>query len=206
MTSRRLPENRAALRSGDITNRVVTGASASVFEEIARVAAAICQVPIAAVTLPATDSRWRHAVAGSSVEQWTVAETAFGLLMPLGHHGAEVIDVANASHSRVYGSPLATPHATSNTRHASPDARAKIDRQLKRSTCQHDAECAQRALGLLQPGKPAERVGTRPGPAVSVRKNAEAPSVTATTGPTGIIRRIAQIEGEVQESESKQRA
>ena len=95
MTSRRLPEYRVAHRGDDITTCVDTGTTASILEEIAHVAATICQVPIAAVNLPATDSRWRHSVAGSSAEEWEAAEAAFGLLMPGDHHGAEVIDVAN---------------------------------------------------------------------------------------------------------------
>ena len=70
MTSHRLPEYRAAHRAGDINTAIVIGNPASVFEEIARVAATICQVPIAAVTLPDPDSRWRdHSAVGSSAEE-----------------------------------------------------------------------------------------------------------------------------------------
>ena len=60
MTSHRLPEYRASHRGDDISATSVAGTATSLFEEIARLAATICEVPIAAVTLPDPDSKLRR--------------------------------------------------------------------------------------------------------------------------------------------------
>ena len=95
MTSHRLPEYRAAHRSGDIDTTIFTDTAMSVFNEIARVAATVCEVPIAAVTLPDPDSTWLHSDAGLSAEEWKAAEAAFCQLVPVDHHGIEVVDTAD---------------------------------------------------------------------------------------------------------------
>ncbi|NPT56839.1 EAL domain-containing protein [Paraburkholderia elongata] len=95
MTSRRLPEYRAAHLGDNINAAIVTGTAASVFEEVVCVAATICQVPIAAVSLPDPDSRWLHSDVGLSAEEWMAAEAVFCLFVRGDHHGLEVVDTAN---------------------------------------------------------------------------------------------------------------
>ncbi|MFP3564962.1 EAL domain-containing protein [Paraburkholderia sp. SIMBA_030] len=58
-------------------------------------AATICQVPIAAVSLPDPDSKWLHSDVELSAEEWTATEAAFCLFVPGDHHGIEVIDTAD---------------------------------------------------------------------------------------------------------------
>lgn len=95
MTYHPLPGHSAARHDANINVPVIGGASVSVFEEIARVAATICQVPISAVTLPDRDSRWRHSVFGSTAQDWIAAEAVFGLLMVGENRGVELIDLVS---------------------------------------------------------------------------------------------------------------
>ncbi|MCX4175478.1 MULTISPECIES: EAL domain-containing protein [Paraburkholderia] len=95
MTSHRLPEYRPAHRGDAINSAIVSGTITSVFEEVARLAATICEVPIAAVTLPDPDSSWLHSDVGLSAEEWTAAEAAFCLLVAGDHQAVEVVDAAD---------------------------------------------------------------------------------------------------------------
>jgi diguanylate cyclase (GGDEF)-like protein/PAS domain S-box-containing protein len=95
MTSHRLPEYRASHRGDDISATSVAGTATSLFEEIARLAATICEVPIAAVTLPDPDSSRLHSDVGLSAEEWMTVEAAFCLLVAGDHQAVEVVDTAD---------------------------------------------------------------------------------------------------------------
>ncbi|MGQ7935419.1 EAL domain-containing protein [Paraburkholderia sp. D1E] len=73
-------------------NSADTHLSSSLFEEIARTAALVCQVPIAAITFSDPNLRWLYSEIQISHADWTAAEAAFLPCSPIRDRGKAVAE------------------------------------------------------------------------------------------------------------------